>query len=185
VAEQVCAHAAWTTPRSELCTAASARVSPSGKAFRGTNADRNAPPDATKEQRGLFGSRKIVAAANHSPCSRTSVSRWRGGGFEIVAIIDSSEGDLAGRLAAGGIRHYKVPMYFARNLDSRPLPLYVLSFPFVIGRIAWILRRERMDIAHSHISWRIRGANRLFCSPARATSPHRGAAASRGRRSRA
>jgi glycosyltransferase involved in cell wall biosynthesis len=72
-------------------------------------------------------------------------------GVEIVAIIDSSEGDLASRLTAGGIRHYKVPLYFGGNLDRARLPLYLLSFPFVIARIAWILRRERIDIAHSHI----------------------------------
>ncbi len=68
-----------------------------------------------------------------------------------MAIIDSSEGDLSERLTARGIRHYKVPMYFGGNLDRLRLPLYVLFFPYVIGRIAWLLRRERINIAHSHI----------------------------------
>lgn len=94
---------------------------------------------------------QIVAAANHSPWFTNICSEMKQRGFEIVAIIDSSEGDLAGRLAAGGIRYYKVPLYFGGNLDRARLPLYLLSFPFVISRIAWILRRERIDIAHSHI----------------------------------
>ena len=94
---------------------------------------------------------QIVAASSHSPWFTNICSEMAGRGFEIVAIIDTSEGDLAGRLTAAGIRHYKVPLYFGGNLDRARLPLYVLSFPFVIGRIAWILRRERIDIAHSHV----------------------------------
>jgi glycosyltransferase involved in cell wall biosynthesis len=94
---------------------------------------------------------QIVAASSRSPWFTNICSEMAGRGFEIVAIIDSSEGDLAGRLTATGIRYYKVPLYFGGNLDRARLPLYVLSFPFVIARIAWILRRERIDIAHSHV----------------------------------
>ena len=68
-----------------------------------------------------------------------------------MAIIDSSGGDLSERLTARGIRHYKVPMHFGGNLDRARLALYVLAFPYLISRIAWLLRRERIDIAHSHI----------------------------------
>ncbi len=93
----------------------------------------------------------VVAAANHSPWFTNICFEMARRGFEIVAIIDSSEGDLAERLAAGGIRYYKVPMYHGPGRDRSRLPLYLLSFPFVIGRIAWILRRERIDIAHSHV----------------------------------
>jgi glycosyltransferase involved in cell wall biosynthesis len=94
---------------------------------------------------------QIVAASSHSPWFTNICFEMTRRGFEVVAIIDSSDGDLAGRLAAGGIRHYKVPMYFGGKLDRARLPLYVLLFPFVIGRMAWILRRERIDVAHSHV----------------------------------
>jgi glycosyltransferase involved in cell wall biosynthesis len=94
---------------------------------------------------------QIVAASSHSPWFTNICFEMARRGFEIVAIIDSSEGDLADRLEAGGIRYYKVPMYFGGNLDRARLLLYALSFPFVIGRMAWILRRERIDVAHSHV----------------------------------
>jgi glycosyltransferase involved in cell wall biosynthesis len=94
---------------------------------------------------------QIVAASSHSPWFTNICIEMARRGFEIVAIIDSSEGDLADRLEAGGIRYYKVPMYFGANLDRARLPLYVLSFPFVIIRMARILRRERIDVAHSHV----------------------------------
>ena len=94
---------------------------------------------------------QIAAAASHSPWFTNLCSELARRGFEVVAIIDSSEGDLSERLTARGIRHYKVPMYFGGNLDRARLPLYVLSFPYLISRIAWLLRRERIDIAHSHI----------------------------------
>src|SRR5438045_3537563 len=94
---------------------------------------------------------QIVAAASRSPWFTNICFEMARRGFETVAIIDSSDGDLSQRLAAGGIRHHKVPMYFGRRLDRLRLLLYVLSFPYVIGRIAWLLRRERIDIAHSHV----------------------------------
>jgi glycosyltransferase involved in cell wall biosynthesis len=94
---------------------------------------------------------QIVAAASHSPWFTNICSEVARRGFEVVAIIDSSDGDLSARLTADGIRHTKVPMYFGGRLDRVRLPLYVLSFPYVISRIAWLLRRERIDIAHSHV----------------------------------
>ncbi len=94
---------------------------------------------------------QICAAAGHSPWFTNICAELTRRGFEVVAVIDSSEGDLAARLAAQGLRHYRVPMYFGRNLDRARLLLYLLSFPCVIGRLAWILRRERIDVAHSHI----------------------------------
>ena len=72
-------------------------------------------------------------------------------GFEVVAIIDASDGDLSARLEAGRIRHYKVPLYLGRNLDRSRLLLYLIVLPFTIVRIATLLRKERIDIAHSHI----------------------------------
>src|SRR5205814_2599800 len=94
---------------------------------------------------------QVAAAASHSPWFTNICFEMARRGFEIVAIIDSSEGDLSERLTAGGIRHYKVPMYFGGSLDRVRLPLYVLSLPYVIARIAWLLRREHIDIAHSHV----------------------------------
>src|SRR5947207_1626014 len=94
---------------------------------------------------------QIAAASSRSPWFTNICSEVARRGFEVVAIIDSSEGDLSERLTALGIRHYKVPMYFGGSLDRVRLPLYVLSLPYVIARIAWLLRREHIDIAHSHI----------------------------------
>ncbi len=94
---------------------------------------------------------QIAAASSRSPWFTNICSEVARRGFEVAAIIDSSEGDLSERLTALGIRHYKVPMYFGGRLDRVRLPLYVLSLPWVIARIAWLLRRERIDVAHSHI----------------------------------
>jgi glycosyltransferase involved in cell wall biosynthesis len=113
--------------------------------------DQSSLPEAKKVVSPPIRVAQIVAAASHSPWFTNICSEMAGRGFEIVAIIDSSEGDLAGRLTASGIRYYKVPLYFGGNLDRARLPLYVLSLPIIIGRIAWILRRERIDIAHSHV----------------------------------
>jgi glycosyltransferase involved in cell wall biosynthesis len=93
---------------------------------------------------------QIASVAGHSPWFTNICFEMVRRGFEVVAIIDSSEGDLSERLAAQGTRYYKVPMYFGGNLDRARLPMYVLSFPFIISRIAWLLRRERIDVAHSH-----------------------------------
>ena len=64
---------------------------------------------------------QIAAASSRSPWFTNICSEMARRGFEVVAIIDSSEGDLSERLTALGIRHYKVPMYFGRNLDRAAL----------------------------------------------------------------
>src|SRR5207244_2382110 len=50
-----------------------------------------------------------------------------------------------------GIRHYKVPMQFAETLDRARLPFYLFHLPISALKVARILRREKIDIAHSHI----------------------------------
>ena len=60
---------------------------------------------------------QIAAASSRSPWFTNICSEVARRGFEVVAIIDSSEGDLSERLTALGIRHYKVPMYFGGSLD--------------------------------------------------------------------
>jgi glycosyltransferase involved in cell wall biosynthesis len=72
-------------------------------------------------------------------------------GFDVLEIVDSSEGDLSARLTSLGIRHYRVPLYFGGNLDRVRVFLYLCALPYVIVRIAWLLRRERIDVAHSHV----------------------------------
>ncbi len=119
--------------------------------FAARTQDQSSLPEAKKVVSRPIRVAQIVAASSHSPWFTNICSEMARRGFEIVAIIDSSEGDLAGRLTASGIRYYKVPLYFGGNLDRARLPLYVLSLPIIIGRIAWILRRERIDIAHSHV----------------------------------
>jgi glycosyltransferase involved in cell wall biosynthesis len=72
-------------------------------------------------------------------------------GYDVTAIIGSQPGDLATRLAAAGIRTYKLKMTFATGLDRGRWPAYIASIPFTALRIARILRRQKIDVAHSHI----------------------------------
>jgi glycosyltransferase involved in cell wall biosynthesis len=72
-------------------------------------------------------------------------------GYEVIAIIDAVPGDLGARLEAAGIRHYAVPMTFATARDRTRLPAYAARIPLAAFRIARILRRERIDLVHSHI----------------------------------
>ncbi len=51
-------------------------------------------------------------------------------GYDVVAVIDSHPGNLSKRLDDAGIRHFAMAMTF---------------------RLARILRRERIDIVHSHV----------------------------------
>jgi glycosyltransferase involved in cell wall biosynthesis len=72
-------------------------------------------------------------------------------GYDVIAIIDAVPGDLGTRLEAAGIRHYEVPMTFATARDRSRLPVYAMRIPLAALRIARILRRERIDLVHSHI----------------------------------
>jgi glycosyltransferase involved in cell wall biosynthesis len=72
-------------------------------------------------------------------------------GHEVIAFIDSRRGDLADRLSAAGIRHYKVAMTFATRFDRLRLPAYLIGLPLAAVQLARLLRRERIDIVHSHI----------------------------------
>jgi len=150
--------------------------------FAAQTPDRNAPPDATKEAARPLRVAQIVAAANHSPWFTNICFEMARRGFEIVAIIDSSEGDLAGRLAAGGIRHYKVPMYFGRNLDRAACRCTFSRFHSSSAGSPGFSAGERMDIAHSHI-FVANFAARIAClfAGTRHVAGIAGAAASRGR----
>lgn len=94
---------------------------------------------------------QIAATPSRNPWFTDICSELARRGFDVCAIIDAAEGDLSTRLAAAGIRHYKVPMIFARSLDRARLPFYLLRLPFSAVRLARILRREKIAIAHSHI----------------------------------
>lgn len=94
---------------------------------------------------------QIAAASDHSPWLGDICSELVRRGFDVCAIIDSSEGDLSARLTKEGIRHHKVPMILGANLDRARLLFYLLQFPLSIVKLMWILWRERIDIAHSHI----------------------------------
>lgn len=72
-------------------------------------------------------------------------------GYDVVAIIDTPAGDLGARLDAEGIRRYAVPMTFATRFDRLRLPAYALNIPIAALKLARILRREGIDIVHSHI----------------------------------
>lgn len=94
---------------------------------------------------------QITAVGNHSPWFADICSEVARRGFEVVAIIDSTEGNLSERLSRIGIRHYKVPMSLAHGLDRARLPFYLFQLPITTWKVARILRREKIDVAQSHI----------------------------------
>lgn len=94
---------------------------------------------------------QVVPVASNSPWFADICGEVARRGFEVVAIIDAGEGNLSERLTRIGIRHYKVPMHFAEHLDRSRLLFYMLRLPLTILRVARILRREKIDVAQSHI----------------------------------
>jgi glycosyltransferase involved in cell wall biosynthesis len=72
-------------------------------------------------------------------------------GYDVVAVIDSHPGDLSERLDAAGIRHYALAMTFATGIDRGRFAVYAINIPIAAVRLARILRRERIDIVHSHV----------------------------------
>jgi glycosyltransferase involved in cell wall biosynthesis len=59
-------------------------------------------------------------------------------GYELLAVIESDRGGLARRLRATGIRFHVVPLKGVRLAHSLP-------------RLVRLLRRERVDILHTHL----------------------------------
>jgi len=72
-------------------------------------------------------------------------------GHQVFAVIDVQQGDLGTRLAAAGIRYYTLPMTFGLKRDRSRVIVYAWQIPLSAIRLARILRRERVDIVHSHI----------------------------------
>jgi glycosyltransferase involved in cell wall biosynthesis len=75
----------------------------------------------------------------------------RARGYDVIAVIDEHRGDLGGRLEAAGIRCHRLALTFATGLDRARLPVYAMRIPLAALRLARILRRERIDIVHSHV----------------------------------
>lgn len=94
---------------------------------------------------------QVVPVANHSPWFADICAEVRRRGFDVVSIIGATEGNLSERLTREGIRHYRVPMYFASNLDRARLFFYLFQLPIAVFKVARILRREKIDVAQSHI----------------------------------
>ncbi len=93
----------------------------------------------------------IVPVANHTPWFADICAETARQGYEVCAIIHAGPGNLSERLTSLGIRHYRVPMHFAEDFDrARPL-VYLFRLPLAVLRVARILRRERIDVVHSHI----------------------------------
>lgn len=114
-------------------------------------ADRDVVPGPISAATRPLRIAQIAAASARSPWFTSICAEMSRRGFEVVAIIDAADGDLSARLTALGIRYHRLPMYLGRKLDRGRLVLYLLAFPAVIVRLAWLLRRERIDVAHSHI----------------------------------
>ena len=94
---------------------------------------------------------QVAATSRHSPWFVEICTELAQRGYDVCAVIDSSPGDLAERLTRAGIRVHALPLVLADRLDRGRLPLYILQLPLTALRLAWILRRERIDIAQSHI----------------------------------
>ena len=93
----------------------------------------------------------IVPVANHTPWFADLCVETARRGYDVLAIIHDGPGNLAERLTKLGIRHYRVPMHFAEDLDRTRALFYLLRLPLAALRVARILRRERIDVVHSHI----------------------------------
>jgi glycosyltransferase involved in cell wall biosynthesis len=72
-------------------------------------------------------------------------------GYEVIAVIDEQRGDLGARLDAAGIRFHRLALTFATGLDRARLPVYATKIPLAAIRLARILRREKIDVVHSHV----------------------------------
>ncbi|HXA17256.1 MAG TPA: glycosyltransferase [Thermoanaerobaculia bacterium] len=72
-------------------------------------------------------------------------------GYDVVAVIDERPGDIGARLEAAGIRCQRLALNFATDLDRARLPIYAAKMPLAAIRLARILRREKIDIVHSHV----------------------------------
>lgn len=72
-------------------------------------------------------------------------------GYEAAAIVDWFPGSVAPRLAARGVRTLKTPLVFGRSLDRSRIASYLVRLPLATLRLARLLRREQIDIVHSHI----------------------------------
>ena len=94
---------------------------------------------------------QIANVSNHSPWFSDICAELLRRGHEVCAIIDAADGDAAARLTQLGIRHYKVRMHLAQSLDRARVLFYLFQLPFSALRLARILRRERIDVAHAHI----------------------------------
>jgi glycosyltransferase involved in cell wall biosynthesis len=93
----------------------------------------------------------VVPVAKNTPWFADICAETVRQGHEVVAVIHSGPGDLAERLTALGIRHHRVAMHFGDDFDRiRPL-FYLLRLPIAALKLARILRRERIEVAHSHV----------------------------------
>src|SRR5215217_9493792 len=93
----------------------------------------------------------IVPVANHTPWFADICAETARRGYEVTAIIHDGPGNLGERLASVGIRHHRVPMHFGERLDRARAVLYAVRLPLAAMRVARILRREKIDVIHSHL----------------------------------
>ena len=93
----------------------------------------------------------IVAVANHTPWFADICAETVRQGHDVVAVIHDGPGNLGERLSGLGVPHHAVPMYFAAERDRARSLVYLLRLPSSVWKLARILRRERIDIAHSHL----------------------------------
>lgn len=105
----------------------------------------------TPKQRGQVRVAQVAAVWSDCAWFAGLCRDLKARGYEVIAIIDVHRGDLASRLEEAGIRYHRVAMTFATGLDRARLPIYTMQIPLAAIRLARILRRERIDIVHSHV----------------------------------
>ena len=72
---------------------------------------------------------QIAGTSANSPWFTNICGELADRGFEVIAVIDSSAGDLGARLDARGIRHYKVPLYFVHFVPMKKFVLFQIKLP--------------------------------------------------------
>ena len=72
-------------------------------------------------------------------------------GYDVSAIIGAPEGDLAASLRAAGVPYRTMRLSFAPELGRLRILVYLFRVPIAICRLAYLFRKERAAVVHTHI----------------------------------
>ena len=77
--------------------------------------------------------------------------RLRGRGYDVMAVIGAPEGRLAASLRAAGVPYRAMRLSFAPELGRLRVVVYLVRAPIAICQLAYLFRRERVAVVHTHI----------------------------------